>query len=85
MKQATPDRKRKARLLANLAQEYGFLVPEPCATCGKKAEHKHHEDYDRPLEIVWLCRRCHVQLHVGERDASINGVIGVLERFLANE
>lgn len=79
------DRKRKARILANLAEQYGFLVPRPCEHCGSRADHKHHEDYDRPLDIVWLCRRCHIRLHVSERDEAVAGVIVVLERFLADD
>ena len=34
--------------------------PHTCSSCGKlcKAE-GHHEDYSRPLEVIWLCRKCH--------------------------
>src|SRR3990167_4752090 len=27
--------------------------PKPCIKCGKKGKHRHHPDYDKPLEIVW--------------------------------
>lgn len=77
------DRKRKARKLANLAQTYGFLIPEPCNGCGGKADHKHHEDYNKPLEVTWLCRFCHFDLHSSERGSDVDEVIKVLERFLA--
>lgn len=76
-------KKQGARLLANLAQEYGFLVQKPCERCGAQSQHKHHDDYNKPLDVTWLCVRCHVGLHVGERDAETEGVIGVLQRFLA--
>ena len=27
------------------------------------AIHAHHEDYDRPLDVIWLCGGCHYQVH----------------------
>lgn len=40
------------------AKRKGILIPQPCSACGKKAE-AHHNDYTKPLEIVWLCRQHH--------------------------
>ena len=40
---------------------------EPCVMCGAKQSHGHHEDYNQPLLIVWLCATCHRQLHVERR------------------
>jgi hypothetical protein len=30
------------------------LIPMGCLLCGKKAQ-AHHDDYTKPLEVVWLC------------------------------
>ena len=38
------------------------LIPHPCWVCGEKAE-AHHPDYDRPLDVVWLCQPHHKQAH----------------------
>jgi hypothetical protein len=38
------------------------LEPRPCIVCGKKGE-GHHEDYAKPLEVVWLCRFHHMGRH----------------------
>ena len=32
----------------------------PCQRCGNTKSEAHHEDYTKPLEIMWLCRRCHI-------------------------
>ena len=37
--------------------------PEPCAICGSAGKHRHHPDYSKPLDIVWLCAGCHQRLH----------------------
>lgn len=56
-------KKRKARSLANVYQRMGKLTQQPCEKCGSKDSEKHHEDYDKPLLITWLCRPCHLDLH----------------------
>ena len=60
--------KVEARRLVREALRSGKLVKpthcENCA-CGKELPlHAHHADYDRPLEVVWLCQSCHVKLHI---------------------
>ena len=41
----------------------GELVRQPCCRCGAEKTVAHHEDYDKPLEVVWLCQACHKQRH----------------------
>ena len=41
----------------------GDLVRQPCIRCGEAKSLAHHEDYDKPLEVVWLCQPCHKQRH----------------------
>ena len=41
----------------------GSLVRQPCIRCGEAKSLAHHEDYDKPLEVVWLCQPCHKQRH----------------------
>ncbi len=47
---------RKAR---NAARQ---LPRQGCEICGEGA-HAHHEDYSKPLEVVWLCPRHHGERH----------------------
>ena len=41
----------------------GRLVRQPCSVCGRKKAEAHHEDYGKPFEIVWLCRKHHTHRH----------------------
>jgi len=41
----------------------GSLFRLPCIRCGEAKSLAHHEDYDKPLEIMWLCQPCHKQRH----------------------
>jgi len=50
-----------AKVAAAIAD--GTLTRQPCETCGAVPADAHHEDYDKPLEVVWLCRSHHKQLH----------------------
>lgn len=42
-----------------------YLKPEkkPCVVCGNYLAEKHHPDYNKPYEIIWLCRSHHHLLH----------------------
>jgi hypothetical protein len=37
----------------------GRLTKEPCKICGDEKVQAHHHDYSKPLDIEWLCFRCH--------------------------
>ena len=41
----------------------GSLLRLPCIRCGADKSLAHHEDYDKPLEVMWLCQACHKQRH----------------------
>jgi len=61
--------KYKAHIAVSNAVRDGRLKkPERCERCsGRYAIHGHHEDYSKPLDVIWLCRFCH-----GERHREIN-------------
>jgi hypothetical protein len=41
----------------------GLLIGAPCVRCGNIKSLAHHEDYDKPLDVMWLCEPCHKQRH----------------------
>lgn len=55
---------RKARVAVGNAIRDGRLKVQPCERCGYGiGVNAHHEDYSKPLEVVWLCRPCHGVRH----------------------
>jgi len=58
--------KKQARAKAQRAMNSGkILQPDDCEDCGKSSQVlvKHHENYRKPLEVVWLCEPCHNKRH----------------------
>ena len=65
MKILTRKQKKHARSLATQAINKGIIVkPNICSKCLKNIPlHAHHDDYSKPLEIRWLCVKCHWKWH----------------------
>jgi hypothetical protein len=40
-----------------------LLRPKACACGVTERIEAHHDDYAKPLEILWLCRKCHRARH----------------------
>jgi hypothetical protein len=61
----TADQRRRAnaRSYANSYQRRGRLVPQPCEVCGATDVQKHHDDYDKPLDVRWFCAEHHRSHH----------------------
>lgn len=57
--------KERARNKLNKAVQSGKITkPTKCSLCGTRAEVEgHHEDYNKPLDVVWLCKECHENTH----------------------
>ena len=53
----------KAQKAVGRALKTGRMVRLPCVICGDSKSQGHHEDYDKPLEVVWLCQKHHKARH----------------------
>ena len=60
---AEDKRRQKAHNMVRNAVKTGKLVRQPCCRCGNPKTVAHHEDYDKPLDVMWLCQVCHTQRH----------------------
>lgn len=55
--------KYKARTAVANALRDGRLIKEKCSFCGSRKSQAHHEDYSKPIEVIWFCRPCHTRHH----------------------
>lgn len=49
----------------------GKLQRMPCERCLRKDSVGHHESYDRPLDVTWLCQPCHKERH---KEMAMSGI-----------
>ncbi len=55
--------KTVAMATVHRAIKRGFLTKQPCCICGALRSAAHHSDYNKPLEVMWLCHSHHRAWH----------------------
>ena len=63
--------KRVAKNNLNHALSIGRVErPTKCSACGDDTFtlHGHHKDYNKPLEVEWLCPLCHNKTHIDYKE-----------------
>lgn len=55
--------KVSVRVFTMRAINQGILIKQPCEKCGKVKVDAHHDDYSKPLDVRWLCRKHHLEHH----------------------
>lgn len=76
-----PERRKKysiykmaSRTVTNAVRDGKLIKPEKCTLClSIENIEGHHPDYDKPLEVVWLCRKCHRNYHKELKKELSNG------------
>ncbi|WJN63860.1 baseplate wedge protein [Erwinia phage Fougasse] len=56
-------KKYRATNAVNNAIRLGRMIKMPCQTCGNTKSFAHHDNYNFPLAVRWLCDRCHKEWH----------------------
>lgn len=57
--------KAAAHSAVSRALKKGTLKKGSCVDCGSPDDvNAHHEDYAKPLDVIWYCTKCHFKRHV---------------------
>jgi hypothetical protein len=60
-------KKWKARCHLRDAVRVGKIKKQPCEICGEIKVEAHHDNYNKPFDVRWLCKDCHHKLHRKKR------------------
>jgi hypothetical protein len=52
----------KAHTYLNNAVRDKRIEKKPCCVCGNVDSQAHHEDYSKPLDVIWVCSQHHHDL-----------------------
>ena len=55
--------KHAARDAVRKAIKKCLIFKQSCEVCGDKKTQAHHDDYGKPLQINWLCKKHHLEKH----------------------
>jgi hypothetical protein len=59
-----PHKRRAHSKVSNSLRAGKIERPSECSSCGDTGKiHGHHDDYSKPLEVIWLCPSCHRERH----------------------
>lgn len=64
-------KRREANVIVGHALRDGKLQKVPCHVCGCENVEAHHPDYDRPLDVVWLCSSHHKEAHAIAKELEV--------------
>jgi hypothetical protein len=60
--------KKQAQQIVMIEVRAGRLKKQPCHVCGAQKAEAHHDDYSKPLDVRWLCRKHHREHHTMKSD-----------------
>ncbi len=61
-KKRNPQKAAAHRIVRNAIRR-GEMQRLACQECGDPKAQAHHADYSKPLDVKWLCHKCHKKEH----------------------
>ena len=60
-----PEKFKARNALRRAVYEGKIIKPSTCQVCVKSVKRieGHHEDYEKPLDVIWMCVACHRKHH----------------------
>ena len=55
--------KWSAQKILHGALRKGKITKQSCCVCGSIKSQAHHEDYSKPLDVIWVCALHHHEIH----------------------
>lgn len=63
--------KHAAHMAVQVAIKSQKLFKQPCQVCGNPNSEAHHDNYEEPLNVLWLCSKHHAARHVQLREIQL--------------
>ncbi len=59
-----PQKAKAHNAVSNALRDGKLERPDICESCDTEIfVEAHHEDYNKPLEVIWMCIKCHKEYH----------------------
>lgn len=63
-KRANKEKEQAHKRVARAIRSGKLVKPTRCSQCSSNEKIEgHHYDYDKPLDVIWVCQPCHNNIH----------------------
>lgn len=70
-----PEKPRANKLIANALRSGRIIAPTSCSICLRVCKlHAHHDDYEKPYDVRWLCATCHARVHAKLTETQVSKI-----------
>ena len=64
-----PEKSKANGIVSKKIKQGKLNKPDRCSICGETGYiEAHHDDYSKPLDIIWCCKKCHWKLDEARRE-----------------